>query len=277
MSFDRVGGTAARHAVMLSLTIVALLPLYFMVVNAFKTEVGYAGSPLGLPHPVTWENFARVFGQSSIARWIVNSGVLTVSSVSLALLVSAPAAYAFARIPFPGADVLFRVVSALMAVPVISLIIPLFVFMVKVRLINTYPAAILVYVGFLIPFKVFFLTAFFRQLPASILEAAILDGCGPIVALRRIVVPLSAPALITMAVVSVIWVWNELMIALLLLQSDASRTLMVGLTVFQDEFRINVPVTMAGLVIAVIPILCVYAFGIRYFVAGILGGAVHGE
>jgi len=266
-----------RHAVMLALSIVALLPLYFMAVNALKTEVGYAGSPLGLPDPATIENFARVLGQSSIARWIFNSGVLTISSVGLALLVSSLAAYAFARIPFPGADVLFRMVSALMAVPVIAVIIPLFVFMVSVRLVNTFPAAILVYVGFLIPYKVFFLTAFFRQLPASILEAAILDGCGHLASLRRVVLPLSAPALITMAVVSIIWVWNELLIALILLQSDSSRTLMVGLTVFQDEFRVNVPVTMAGLVISVIPILFVYVFGIRYFVAGLLGGALHGE
>ena len=277
MSFSRIAGSLMRHAVMLALSIVALLPLYFMAVNALKTEVGYAGSPLGLPDPATIENFARVLGQSSIARWIFNSGVLTISSVGLALLVSSLAAYAFARIPFPGADVLFRMVSALMAVPVIAVIIPLFVFMVSVRLVNTFPAAILVYVGFLIPYKVFFLTAFFRQLPASILEAAILDGCGHLASLRRVVLPLSAPALITMAVVSIIWVWNELLIALILLQSDSSRTLMVGLTVFQDEFRVNVPVTMAGLVISVIPILFVYVFGIRYFVAGLLGGALHGE
>ena len=115
MSFERAGGNAARHAVMVALSLLALLPLYFMLVNAFKTEVGYATSPLGLPHPLTWENFARVFAQSSMARWIVNSAVLTVSSVSLAMLVSTTAAYAFARIQFPGVDVLFRAVSALMA------------------------------------------------------------------------------------------------------------------------------------------------------------------
>ncbi|HLJ58438.1 MAG TPA: carbohydrate ABC transporter permease [bacterium] len=262
---------------MLVLCAVALLPIYFMVISAFKTDVGYAQSPLGLPHPITLENFLRVFRQSSILRGGANSVVLTISSVGIALLVSTPAAYAFARMPFPGADLLFRLIAALMAVPVISVLIPLFVFMVNVHLINTYPAAILVYVGFLIPYKIFFLTAFFRQLPSPIIEAAILDGCNTPTLLRRVVVPLAKPALIAMAVISIIWVWNELLIALVFLQTDASRTLMVGLTVFQDEFRIDVPVTMAGLVLAVVPIVLVYMAGIRYFVSGFLGGAVHGE
>jgi raffinose/stachyose/melibiose transport system permease protein len=266
-----------RQIVMLGLCAAALFPVYFMVVSAFKTEVGYAKNALGLPFPATLDNFARVFAQSSFPRWMVNSGVLTVASVGISLGVATPAAYAFARLPFPGRDLLFQVISTLMAVPVIAVLLPLFVFMVDVHLVNTYPGAIIIYAGFLIPYKIFFLTAFFRHLPQPILEAAVLDGCGSLSLLRRIVIPLARPAFIAMAVISAIWVWNELLIALVLLQNDASRTLMVGLTVFQDEFRVDVPVTMAGLVISVIPILIIYAVGIRHFVAGFLGGAVHGE
>ena len=266
-----------RQCVMVALCLIALFPIYFMLVSAFKSGVGYARSPLGLPHPITLQNFAKVLGQSSFPRWVFNSAVLTVTSVAVALIVASPAAYAFARLIFPGRDLAFRLVSTLMAVPVIAVLIPLFVFMVNVHLVNTYPAAIVVYAGFLIPYKIFFLTAFFRQLPTPILEAAVLDGCGTLALLRRMIIPLSRPAFIVMAVVSSIWVWNELLIALVMLQSDASRTLMVGLTLFQDEFRVDVPVTMAGLAVAVIPILLVYVVGVRYFTAGFLGGAVHGE
>ena len=266
-----------RQCVMVALCLIALLPIYFMLVSAFKSGVGYARSPLALPHPITLQNFAKVLGQSSFPRWVFNSAVLTVTSVAVALIVASPAAYAFARLIFPGRDLAFRLVSTLMAVPVIAVLIPLFVFMVNVHLVNTYPAAIVVYAGFLIPYKIFFLTAFFRQLPTPILEAAVLDGCGTLALLRRMIIPLSRPAFIVMAVVSSIWVWNELLIALVLLQSDASRTLMVGLTLFQDEFRVDVPVTMAGLAISVIPIILVYLVGVRYFTAGFLGGAMQGE
>ena len=266
-----------RQCVMVALCLIALFPIYFMLVSAFKSGVGYARSPLALPHPITLQNFAKVLGQSSFPRWVFNSAVLTVTSVAVALIVASPAAYAFARLIFPGRDLAFRLVSTLMAVPVIAVLIPLFVFMVNVHLVNTYPAAIVVYAGFLIPYKIFFLTAFFRQLPTPILEAAVLDGCGTLALLRRMIIPLSRPAFIVMAVVSSIWVWNELLIALVMLQSDASRTLMVGLTLFQDEFRVDVPVTMAGLAISVIPIILVYLVGVRYFTAGFLGGAMQGE
>lgn len=273
----RLTDLAIRQSVMALLSFIALLPVYFMLVNAFKSGVGYAQHPLGLPHLPTLEHFTRVLGASSFPRWVLNSAVLTTASVVIALAISSPAAYAFARLTFPGRDFIFRLISTLMAIPVIAVLIPLFVFMVNVRLINTYPAAIAVYVGFLIPYKIFFLTAFFRQLPTPILEAAVLDGCGTLALLHRMVLPLSRPALVTMAVVSAIWVWNELLIALVLLQNDTSRTLMVGLTVFQDEFRVDVPATMAGLVISAIPVLLVYAAGVRYFVVGFLGGALHGE
>jgi raffinose/stachyose/melibiose transport system permease protein len=266
-----------QQLVMLALCGVTLLPIYFMIVSALKSEVDYAKRPLGLPTAVTTENFARVIGRSGIVRWSLNSLLLTATSVALALLVSTLAAYALARLRFPGADVLFRLISTLMAVPVISVLIPLFVFMVRTRLVNTYGSAIAVYVGFLIPYKVFFLTAFFRHLPDPVLEAARLDGCGVLGLLRYIVIPLSRTALITMGVVSAVWVWNELLIALVLLQNDATRTLMVGLTVFQDEFRVNVPVTMAGLLIAVVPMIVLYVAGVRHFITGLWAGSTQGE
>jgi len=262
---------------MLALCAVTLLPIYFMIVSALKSEIDYAKRPLGLPSVVTMENFARVIGQSGIVRWSLNSLLLTTTSVVLALIVSTLAAYALARLRFPGADVIFRLISSLMAVPVISVLIPLFVFMVRTRLVNTYASAIAVYVGFLVPYKVFFLTAFFRHLPDPVLEAATLDGCGVLGMLWYIVIPLSRTALITMGVVSAVWVWNELLIALVLLQNDATRTLMVGLTVFQDEFRVNVPVTMAGLLIAVVPMAILYMAGVRHFVTGLWAGSTQGE
>jgi ABC-type glycerol-3-phosphate transport system permease component len=266
-----------RQIVFLVLSSLAFLPLYFMVVSSLKSEIGFAQNPIGIPRLPTLGNFAIVVEQDRFLRWMGNSAILTSSSVILALIVSCMAAYAFARIPLRGGRLLFRLTTTLMAVPVIAVVVPLFVFLAQIGLINNQPAVILVYVGFMTPYTTFFLTGFFRRLPEEILDAAVIDGCGPASLLWRIVVPLSVAALSTLGIVNALWAWNELLISLVLLQDDDLRTLMVGLTVFRDRFSINVPVSMAGLVVALIPMLLLYLAGLRYFVSGLLIGAVKGE
>lgn len=268
---------AVRHLPLLGLCAVALIPLTFMAASALKGQMAFARNPAGLPSPPTFDNFAAVFGQPAFARWMLNSALLTVTSVGLTLGLSSLAAYAFARIPFRGRRSLFRLTSALMAVPVIAVIVPLFVLVVKVGLINTYPAAIAVYCGFMIPYTTFFLTGFFSRIPQGIFDAARMDGCSHGLILRKIAFPLSAPALVTLAIVNALWVWSELLISLVLLQADEMRTLMVGLTVFQDRFGVNVPALMAGLCVAVAPVLLLYVGGLRYFVSGLTVGALKGE
>ena len=113
------------------------------------------------------------------------------------------------------------------------------------------------------PYTTFFLTGFFRRLPEEILDAAVIDGCSPASLLWRIVVPLSVAALATLTIVNALWAWNELLISLVLLQDDSLRTLMVGLTVFRDRFSINVPVSMAGLIVALVSMLLLYLLGLR--------------
>jgi raffinose/stachyose/melibiose transport system permease protein len=266
-----------RHAVLIALSILSLLPLYFMLGSAFKTQVDYAKSQVAPPTSPTLDNFRQVFDQALFGRWILNSFFVTFVSVGLAIVLSTFAAYAFAQIPFPGSGVMFRLTATLMAVPVVAVIIPLFRFMVDTGLIDSFTSVIVVYVAFMIPYTTFFLTAFFRQLPRAVFEAARIDGCGHVALLRRMAVPLSLPALITLALVNALWAWNELLIALVLLQDDSKRTLMVGLTVFQDRFGTNVPVTMAGLAVSFAPIFVMYIVGLRYFVSGIIAGSVSGE
>ena len=269
--------STVRHLLLLGLCVVALVPLYFMAVSAFKEQMGFFQDPVGFPSSPTLDHFAAVFGQSKFARWILNSAFLTITSVGLTLGISGLAAYAFARIPFRGRHVLFRLTSALMAVPVIAMIVPLFVFMVKIGLVNTYPAAIAVYCGFMLPYTTFFLTGFFSRIPQGIFDAALIDGCSHGLLLRKFVLPLSLPAVTTLAIVNTLWVWNELLISLVLLQADDMRTLMVGLTIFRDRFSVNVPVTMAGLLVAVLPMLLLYLGGLRYFVSGLMVGSLKGD
>jgi ABC-type glycerol-3-phosphate transport system permease component len=132
---------------------------------------------------------------------------------------------------------------------------------------------IIIYIGLMLPFTVYLLRNFFASFPDELLDAAALDGAGPLTTFRRVVLPVSRPALITAIIVNFVFAWNELLIALVFLQSEGSRTLVVGLTVFRSRFSLDVPVLMAGLTLATVPVLLVYLFGQRYLVRGLLAGS----
>jgi len=184
------------------------------------------------------------------------------------------AAYAFARMEFPGKRTLFNLILALMVVPPVVMIVPLFVTMVRWKLVNTYQGAILIYVGLLLPFSIYLMTNFFQTIPREIVDAARIDGCSSLGVFWQIMLPLSAPAVITLIVVNALWVWNELLIALIILQKDELKTLMVGIATLRSRNYIDIPATMAGLLIATIPIVVVYLFGQKYFIRGLTSGAV---
>jgi ABC-type glycerol-3-phosphate transport system permease component len=164
-----------------------------------------------------------------------------------------------------------------MVVPPVVLLVPLFVFGVKLGWISTFRLVILIYVGLMLPFSIYMLTNFFRTIPRSLIEAAVCDGASSWSVFRRIVLPLSAAPLVTLAIVNLLWVWNELLIALVFLQDDSKKTLMVGITGFQSRYSLDVPAIMAGLTLATLPIVTLYVFGQRFFVRGLVSGAVKGE
>jgi ABC-type glycerol-3-phosphate transport system permease component len=162
----------------------------------------------------------------------------------------------------------------LMVIPPAVLILPLFVLMVNIGLINTLSSVIIIYSGLLIPFSVYLLVSFFRSLPPELFDAASIDGCSNFDTFWRITLPLSTPALVTLVVVNALFVWNELFIALVFLQDETVKTLMPGLTLFKGHFTVNEPLIMAGTLIATIPMILLYLFGQRLFVEGLTAGAV---
>jgi ABC-type glycerol-3-phosphate transport system permease component len=159
-----------------------------------------------------------------------------------------------------------------MVVPPVALLAPIFTLMVNMHLINRLPSVIIFYVGLFLPFSVFFITNFMRTIPVELLDAARVDGLSPFGTLRRIVAPLTSPALFTLMLVNIIYGWNELLIALVFLQDDRSRTLMAGLSVFQGRYVTQQPLVMAGSFLSVVPILLLYTFGQRFFVRGLTAG-----
>ncbi len=250
-----VGGLA-RQAFLLLVCLVAVYPIWFMVQTGLKTNSDYLIGPTSLPLP----------------RWMLNSVIVTVSSVAASTIIAMLAAYAIAFSAFRGRDLLLKTNLALLVIPPVTLLLPMFILMVDLGLINTLPSVIIFYSGLMVPFSVFFLANFFRTVPRELIEASSVDGASPFSILRRVVVPMSAAAIFTLVVVNVIWVWNELLIALVFLQSENARTLMAGLTLFQGRYNTNQPLVMAGSFISILPIILLYLSGQRFFVRGLTAG-----
>jgi ABC-type glycerol-3-phosphate transport system permease component len=263
-----------KQALMLAIAVAAIYPVYYMVETSLKTRQAWTADQFGLPIPPTLENYARLLADGRIPVWFMNSVIVTSASVVAATVVATLAAFAIARLNFRGRTFLLRLLIALMVVPPAVLILPLFLGMQPLGLINTYQGVILIYTGMLVPFSVYMLSSFFKTLPAELFEAARIDGASTARILVSIVVPLSGPGFITLIVVNAMWVWNELLIALVFLQDEDKRTLMAGLTTLRGRFAVNEPLVMAGMFLGALPILLLFLFGQRFFVRGLVAGAV---
>ncbi|UCB45823.1 MAG: carbohydrate ABC transporter permease [Spirochaetota bacterium] len=206
----------------------------------------------------------------------MNSGILTVGSVALCTIISLLAAYAIVFMSFRGKQIIMNSIISLMAVPIVVMIVPLYILFVRIHLMSTYPGVILIYSAVCIPFSIYLLTSFFKSLPGELLEAAIIDGCSNLKVLSKVIIPLSGPPVLTLIIVNALWVWNDLLIALVFLPRTDMRTLMVGLTVFKSKFNLDVPLTMAGLLIVSLPMIIIYIIFQRYFIRGLISGALKG-
>lgn len=272
----RLTGRALRQATLAFAALSALYPIYFMVSTALKGRAEYLEDKWGLPWPIAWGNFGDAIGGGEFFQWFQNSAIFTLGAVVLSTVIAALAAFAIARMQFRGRDALLTINVALMVVPPVVMVIPLFGLFAQLELISTYHGVILIYAGLVTPFSVYLLTNFFRGIPTELIESALSDGASHLRILTQIVAPLSFPALITLVLVNSLFVWNELLIALVFLPEDELKTLMVGLTVFRSRYNLDVPITMAGMILAALPMVLLYAFGQRFFIRGLTAGAVKG-
>ena len=171
---------------------------------------------------------------------------------------------------------IYALLIALLVVPPIVLVVPLFEMVVDLRQLNTLHTVIVIYCGIMLPFSTFLLASFFATISRPLLEAARIDGAGSWRAFWEIVLPLSVPALMTVVTVQSLWVWNEVLIAVVFLQDQGLRTLMVGLTLFNSRYRHDVPIVMAGMLWAAVPMVVLYLVGQRFFIRGLTAGGVKG-
>ncbi|MBI3428768.1 MAG: carbohydrate ABC transporter permease [Actinobacteria bacterium] len=269
-------GVTVRQLILILFAAMAIVPGYLMITASLKSQEEFLAHPWSLPLHPSLEGYKAAWNDQ-FPRWFTNSLIVTSGSVGLTVAIAAMAAWGFAHWTWRGRESVLGVLVSLMVVPPVVLLIPLFQFGAKLGWISTFRILIMVYVGLMLPFSIYLLTNFFRAIPTSIIEAAEIDGASDIRTFRSIVLPLSGPPLITLTVVNLLWAWNELLLALVFLQSDEKKTLMVGITGFQNRYSLSIPTIMAGMTIATLPLLIAYIFGQRYFVAGLTSGAVKGE
>ncbi len=267
----RLATRAGEHGFLLAVALVSLFPLYVMLVASFQRATSFGGSAL-LPtlHP-TFDNYTDVWNELGFDRMFVNSTILSLSSAALATLLAAGAAYGFTRFRFAGRGVLLVGIVGTMAIPPIVVIVPLFVMMSDLGLVNQMSSAIFVEAGLNIPFATFLLLTYMRDLPDELFEAAEVDGASRWRQFVEIALPMSVPALVTTMVVCAMYAWNELLIPLILLQTEQLATLMVGLALLGPgrSGAQDVPLLMAGVTISILPLVIVFMVGRRALARGI--------
>ena len=252
------------------------VPYGFMIVTGFKDRFELLTRPIWtLPRSPTLDNFKAAL-TPAMGRLYGNSLLVVSLSVVLVLAVGAMAAYAFARLEVPLRRPLFALIVAGLVVPTHVVLIPVYLFMTSTGLYDTTLALVGPYVASNLPVTVFVLTEFMRQIPRDLEDAARIDGCGPVRRFFAVMLPLTAPALATMAVFNAIAFWNEFVFAFVLTSSPARRTLPLGIWEFQGQYGANVPVIMAALSLASLPLVLVYLVAQERVTSGMMAGAVKG-
>lgn len=233
-------------------------------------------SPFGFPTAPRWENYTEAWTVGRFSKYFLNSVIVSVPIVIGSVSLSCLAGYGFARFKFPGGNVIFYTFLLGLMVPFQSIMIPLFYILRDINLLSTYWAMILPMIALGLPFGIFFMRAFFLGLPLELDDAAQIDGCNEFDVFWRVMLPLAGPAISTLTVLQFITAWNSFLVPLIYMQREELRPLVLGLMFFQTRYTQDIPLTMAGTTIAMLPVVLVYLALQRKFIQGLTAGAVKG-
>ncbi|MEV0425584.1 carbohydrate ABC transporter permease [Micromonospora sp. NPDC050495] len=261
---------------MAALALATVYPLLFTTNVAMKTRREYILDRFSPTRTLHWDNLTAAWNTAGMARYLLNSVIVVTFAVALLLLIGSMAGFALSQLRFRGSSALFLVCLAALFIPFQVIMVPLARIMADGRLIDTYPGLILAYVAQFLPFTVFLMTSYYRAVPAEIMDAARIDGNSLYGVYRRIMLPMGAPALLSVGILNALFCWNDVLISLLLMPSADHRTLMVGVTSLRGQYSDNIPTFAAGVLIAAVPVLVTYLFLQRQIADGITAGATKG-
>jgi N-acetylglucosamine transport system permease protein len=273
----RPAGRVVAHGFLAGWALLTTLPLLWAVLSSFKSDTEILTDPWGLPSAIRWENWARAWTEAHIGRYFLNSAIVVAGALTLTMLFGAMAGYVLARYPFRGRRVVYYAFVGGMMFPVFLALVPLFFVVRNLGLLGTLPGLILVYAAYSLPFTVFFLTAFFRTLPTSVAEAAMVDGCGHFRLFFQVMLPMARPGLVSVGIFNLLFQWNQYVLPIVLMQGEGAErrwVLAQGLTALavSEGYRGDYSGLFAGMTIAMLPVLAGYLVLHRQVQSGLAAG-----
>jgi N-acetylglucosamine transport system permease protein len=265
------------HGFLIGWALLTTLPLLWAVLSSVKSDAEILTDPWGLPSAIRWDNWARAWDEAHIGRYFLNSAVVVAGALTLTMLFGAMAAYVLARYSFRGARIIYFAFVGGMMFPVFLALVPLFFVVRNLGLLGTLPGLVLVYAAYSLPFTVFFLTAFYRTLPTSVAEAAMVDGCGHFRLFFRVMLPMARPGLVSVGIFTFLFQWNQYVLPIVLMQGDGAErrwVLAQGLTALavNEGYRGDYSGLFAGMTIAMLPVLIGYLAFHRQVQSGLAAG-----
>jgi raffinose/stachyose/melibiose transport system permease protein len=275
MQFDAWLNSIASHAILVIATLVIVYPVVWMVFASFKSKTEIVDNIWGPPQSLAWENYVGAWQSAKMGYALFNSVVTSIGTVVLVIALASIAGYAFAKLRVRYATAFFLIFVFTMHAP--APIIPLYVMLVKLGMTDSRIGLILPMAATGLPLSIFIFQAFFRSIPSELLDAAKVDGCTELSAFLRVVLPISGPAIATVAILEFVGAWNQYFLALVLLRSETMRTIPLTVQVFFYNFgRTEWEQVFAALTIASLPIIILYVIMQRQFIQGLTAGSIKG-
>ncbi|MDE4541385.1 carbohydrate ABC transporter permease [Thermoanaerobacterium sp. R66] len=265
------------EAMLVIWAIIQLYPLFWLFLFSVKnnTEI-FGGNILGFPRIWQWSNYSEALSSGNVGRYFINSSIVTILTIVISSVLVATSAYAIVRMKWKYSKLVLTIFLTGMMVPIHATLLPLFIILKDLNLLNTYASLVIPYVAFAIPMGIFILTGFLYTIPKELEESAFLDGCSIYKSFYYIILPLIRPALATIAIFTYLSTWNELMFANTFINSDAIKTLTVGIMSLSGQYQTEWGPIGAGLVIATIPTILIYVLLSEQVQKSLVVGAVKG-
>jgi raffinose/stachyose/melibiose transport system permease protein len=267
---------AFLYAFAILVALAILIPVVYAILGGFRTNGQIASDPVGLPKPWVFDNYEEILRSSSFWRQLFNSVLIAGLSTVLTVPLAALAAFVFARFAFPGREVLYAVFTLGLLFPVAVAILPIFIMVRDLGLLDNPLGVALPQAAFGLPLTIVILRPFFASFPNELQDAAAIDGCGPLRFFWRILLPLSRPVLATVSVLAIVGSWNAFLLPLVVLTDANHWTLPLGVTNYSQQYTADLAKILAFTSLSMVPALVFYAFAERHLVAGLTTGAVKG-
>jgi raffinose/stachyose/melibiose transport system permease protein len=271
-SSNRVARHTGLHLISIVVGAAVVVPIFFGVLGGFKDNGQLFVNPFGLPKPWRSENYTQVLTSTTFWQQAGNSLFLAIASTVVVVLIGAMAAYIFARYAFPGREFIFTLFAIGLMFPFAVAMLPLFVLLREMGLLDNPLGVILPQVAFGLPITIIILRSFFRGIPGEVEESAVLDGCSPFRFFWQILLPMSRPALGTVAVLAVVGSWNNYLLPLIVFNESKWWTLPLGVQQFQSQYSSDTSKILAYVTLAMLPSLVGYALAERQLISGLTSG-----